>query len=130
MYIVFLAENRTCFDASCWSVEVINGGGGVRFGFVTRKEVTLNFVPFLRVVLNRSNSFLFAIFLRSPSIRQSFPRNFSSRSVVKSASATQYGIDLKEVISFSRSDTSRSATLWTRPADNPPLMIFQSIGLV
>ena len=47
----------------------------------------------------------------------------------QSASMVQYSCGLKARISRSRSTSSRRATVWTRPAERPVLIVRHRIGL-
>src|SRR4030043_1167988 len=123
MTIVFLAEKWNFFEASCCRVEVISGGGGVRWGLLILNEVIVNSTPLLNICFISLSSFSLLIRRLVLSICHRLALKFSFSLVVNSASAVQYGVDTNVAISFSRSQISRSATLCTRPAERPLLMI-------
>ncbi len=128
MDIVRFGLNDSLRLASCWSVEVVNGGAGDRFwvrtpilrttGRASRRASTC------RVAVASS-----ATSRASPSIRTSSAAKVSPLAVASRASIVQYSRAVNAVISRSRSTTSRTATDWTRPADRPPRTFRDRSGL-
>ena len=126
--IVRFGLNDSLRLASCWRVEVVNGGAGDRFwvrtpilrttGFASRSAATCRSA----VASSETSS-------ASPSIRTSSAANVSPAAVARIASIVQYSRAVKASISRSRSTTSRTATDWTRPADRPPRTLRDSSGL-
>ena len=125
-------------------VLVINGGGALRFFSLRSTSVTWN-----RVTLRSSAAICSAVFssfiqkrsLRSvsvsgrvtslsPSTLHSFALTFSDLGVSNSVTILQYSFFLYARISFSLSQTIRTATDWTLPADRPLRTTFQSRGLI
>ena len=128
MRIVTAAEKPSCFAASCCSVLVRNGGGAGR-----RRS------PFSTVVTRNGSLSASAATPRAvaSSLISGFcPSSLWSRasncwpSFSRSASIVQYSCGTNWRISPSRSQISRSATVWTRPADSPVLMLFHRSGEV
>ena len=105
--------------ASCWRVEVVNGGAGLRLCLRVPTLVTRG----LQVAQRRGVALggLARRRRRAPRRRSGRARRRSARpsAVARSASIVQYSRAVKALISRSRSTTSRTATDWTRPADRP-----------
>ena len=114
--------------ASCWSVEVVNGGAGERFWVRVPTLVTLGWSASIAA---RWRSAVASSLTSSaaPSIRTTSAVNRSPAAVARSASIVQYSRAVKASISRSRSTTRRTATDWTRPADNPPRTLRDRSGL-
>ena len=114
--------------ASCWRVEVVNGGAGERFWVRVPTLVTLGWSASIaarwRSAVSSSPTSSAA-----PSMRTTSAGNFSPAAVSRIAWIVQYSRAVKAVISRSRSTTRRTATDWTRPADKPPRTLRDRSGL-
>src|SRR3972149_3856514 len=116
--IVFLALKWSLRAASCWSVEVMNGGAGFRLRSPRVTVLTVHRLPWspattscTRASRGRS-AFSLRISLRVATKSGGFfPRSFAWR--------LQYSTGTNARISRSRSARSRTATDWTRPAERP-----------
>jgi hypothetical protein len=106
--------------ASCWRVEVVNGGAGLRVAGLVSMPATANWAG-----TTSSRNFLRLGFgfeaggqlgLQSVVAGGEFGRNLEA------------GFGLKFSISRSRSTIRRTATLCTRPALRPAWIFFQSTG--
>src|SRR5256886_705203 len=126
--IVTAAEKPSCFAASCCSVLVRNGGCAGRRRSPFSTDVTLKGSLSASVTIARA--------LASSLISGLWPSSLCSRawnpwpSFSRSASMVQYSCGTNLRISSSRSQISRSATVCTRPADSPVLMLFHRSGEV
>ena len=115
-------------EASCWRVEVVKGGAGVRL-FSWRFTLETEKVPCSTAAMTASVSASLA-----SSIFLSRPWNWALKDPAlgatrpRSASMVQYSWGWKARISSSRSTTSRVATDWTRPADRPRRIFRHSRG--
>ncbi len=129
MDIVRLGLKPSFRLASCWRVEVVNGGAGDRFWVRVPVFVTtgcalaerggvpvggLRVADVERLAIDPDE-------LRCEPCRRSRWRG--------SASSVQYSRAVKASISRSRSTTRRTATDWTRPAESPPRTFRDSSGL-
>ena len=130
MRMVRLADRRSLREASCWSVEVVKGGCGLRrvsrFSTDATAKVPWRSDSTAAVALcsfGRSNlpSFLPSRWVRRAVI-------FSPRGVVKTPSMVQNSCGRKDSISPSRSQIRRSATDCTRPAEREPGTLRHSTG--
>src|SRR2546426_12221409 len=123
---VTAAEKPSCFAASCCSVLVRNGGGA------GRRRSPFSTALTLKGSLSASTTIARAV--ASSLISGFFPSSLCSRawnawpSFSRSASMVQYFCGTNLRISSSRSQINRSATVCTRPADRPVLMLFQRSG--
>jgi hypothetical protein len=119
-------------------VEVVNGGAGLRrLGLRSTRATTR--LPAAAAISVRSTSRAWAssVIEKRPfcvSASTLSPRYSTSRAGKRAASFTprastvQYSCRRKAAISSSRSQMSRSATLCTRPADRPGLILRHSSG--
>ena len=122
------AWNDSLRDASCWSVEVVNGGAGcfLRCDFLS--SVTMYSAPERRASIPSACSFE-ASSAFFPSISASFAANARfEEAAVNFASMLQYSCDRNARISSSRSTIILTATDCTRPADSPRLTFFHRNG--
>ena len=114
--------------ASCWSVDVVNGGAGLRFERLIAIDSTIGWLARIaatwRSAVSSSPMTGFA-----PSIRTSSALKSAPPGATRSASIVQYSIAVNARISRSRSTTSRTATDWTRPADSPERTLREISGL-
>ena len=126
---MWLAAKPNLRAASCCSVEVVNGGGGLRVNGLVSTDWT--------VKRPSSTTFLAAVALPSSPIDKRsilLPSSATSRaengvpSASKLATTDQYSRALNSSISRSRSTIRRSATDWTRPADLAPGSLRHRIG--
>ena len=113
--------------ASCCTVLVVNGAAGrlLRRRFSTL-ETTKGRLRTASTTARASAS------LPSCGLWPSILASAASKvwpPVAQSASMVQYSCGLKARISRSRSTMSRSATVWTRPALRPVLIVRQRMGL-
>ena len=119
-----LAENRSRLAASCWSVEVVNGGGGFFRLFRRLTSSARKGRPATSVTTAAASD--------SDPSRNFFPPidwSFAAKpwpAFSRWAVMDQYSSCRKAERSSSRSQTSRSATVCTRPADSPGRIGFQS----
>jgi len=124
--------------ASCCSVEVVNGGDGLRrFGLRSTRATARLPAAAAMSVCSTSRAWASLVIVKRPfwvSASTLSPRYSISRagkrllSFRPRASTVQYSWRRKAVISSSRSQISRSATLCTRPADRPGLILRHSSG--
>ena len=130
MLMVCLAPKPSLRLASCCSVEVMNGGYGLRDAGFASTEATLSAAaatastaPCASASVARSKRSS----LR-PSSVVSRASNVSPRGVTSSAFTLQYSRGRNASISISRCTISRSATDCTRPADLAPGSLRHSTG--
>ena len=116
--MVFLGEKWSQREASCWSLLVVKGGSGFRFVSLLSMPLTVNgdvrrasTIPFAWV------SFPTLAFF--PPIFTSLASKGGGLAPSSAAVMVQYSSGLKLRISCSRSQTIRTATDWTRPAESP-----------
>jgi hypothetical protein len=114
--------------ASCWSVDVVNGGAGDRFWARVPTLVTTGFSSRIAASCRAADS-ASVTSSAAPSIRTTSAAKRSPAAVARIASIVQYSRAVKASISRSRSTTSRTATDWTRPADSPPRTLRDRSGL-
>ena len=128
-------------DASCCSVEVVNGAAGLRRRCFLSTFATVS-TPLAVSRIRCSAARTWGSFVNVNCSTFSPPKSASragncvepglgSRVAAfcsASASIVQYSCALNAVISASRSTISRSAGLCTRPADSPRRTFFQSNG--
>ena len=118
---------RNLRDASCCSVEVMNGGTGLRRFSRFATELTLNSESSTcatRFLADVSSATEMASSLR---FMKRAPR-MGGFLAFRFASIVQYSRLMKALISRSRSTMSRSATVCTRPADSPRRTLSHSSG--
>ena len=125
--IVFLAENPSLRPASCWSVEVMNGGAGLRRRSPRVTDRTTNGRPSRPAMSARVSASLVSDAF-SPRTSRSVASNCGGRLPVSRACSDQYSTGTKASISRSRSTISRTATDCTRPADSPRRTLSHSSG--
>src|SRR2546430_3924325 len=124
--IVTAAEYPSCLAASCCSVLVRNGGGAGRRRSPFSSAVTL------KGSLSASATMAWAV--AASLISGLWPSSLCSLawnpwpSFSRSASMVQYSCGTNLRISSSRSQINRNATVCTRPADSPVLMLFHRSG--
>ena len=114
--------------ASCWSVEVVNGGAGLRFWVLVAMEVTRGRRPSQRRRVSLGGLAV-ADLERLAVDLDELGLELVARSVARSARRVQYSRATKASISRSRSTTRRTATDWTRPAERPPRTLRDRSGL-
>ena len=130
--IVRCALKPSLRDASCWSVDVVNGAAGLRRRCFLSTFATVS-LPRAVSRIRCSAARTLASFVKLNCSTLS-PANTARRAgkvcafCSASASIVQYSCALNAVISSSRSTMSRSAGLCTRPADRPRRTFFQSSG--
>ena len=128
------APNPSLRDASCCKVEVVNGAEGLRRRGFSSTEITFNEPAASRSrrsrIVEATASAVTVNWLTFwPSSHTSFAVNSLNGSPpLRSASILQYSRGTNSAISFSRSHTSLSAGLCTRPADRPRFIFFHSSG--
>ena len=123
--IVRFGLNASLRLASCWSVEVVNGGAGLRDCLRVATFVTSGFSV-------RSIAAWTSAVSPSPIGSPLSPIRIGLPSIRTTSAAKRLAVDRREdrlerpvlravnaSISRSRSTTSRTATDWTRPADRP-----------
>src|SRR3954451_4344805 len=117
--IVRLEENPSLREASCWSVEVVNGGLAERLRSAFLTSATIQSAARERVAASVAEP-------SSPRTNLFFsPNGYRARNLsflapgVRSASRLQYSWVLKASISRSRSTIILSAADCTRPAERP-----------
>ena len=119
--IVLLTENPSFLEASCWSVDVVNGAEDdfLKGFFSTDDTEKFESKLFSKI------SFAFASLSKAP-VNWAF--NFLLLASENNAEILKEDLGTKSFISFSLSTSNRSATDWTLPADRPPLTFLQSMG--
>ncbi|GFI07263.1 hypothetical protein IMSAGC006_02018 [Muribaculaceae bacterium] len=120
--MVCATVNPSLRAASCWSVEVVNGGAGVFLAGLTLMALTEK-----SAFLQSSRNFCAAF--SSVSRLLSSVRRVAPEGVVNMAVTRKYSSDRKFFISSSRSTMSLTATDCTRPAERAGLIFFHSTGL-
>ncbi len=131
MRIVRVAPKPSLREASCCRVEVVNAGCGLRRTVLRSTAAT---VKDCAASSSRAAAPAAAASPRS-NLSSLPPFRWVSRAVkgssdgpVRRASTLQYSRERKASISASRSQMSRSATDWTRPAERLPGSLRQSTG--
>src|SRR5436309_3376102 len=119
--ILIAAEKPSCFAASCCSVLVRNGGGAGRRRSPFSTVVTRN--DSLRASATMASAAAASLIsgLRPSSLWSRAWNGWPSFS--RSASTVQYSCGTKPRISSSRSQMRRRATVCTRPAERPRLLL-------
>ena len=135
--MVRLAPNPSLRAASCWSVEVVNGGAGLRLTSFSRTSRTRYAASRRRSAWRAASAsadrvmpFLSGEVASLPwgiSIRRA-ENGASSPSGVRRTSTLQYSTGTKAAISRFRSTMSRRATDCTRPAERPGRTFFHRTG--
>ncbi len=116
-------------EASCCSLEVMNGGGGFLRRSFRSTEETFRSAPLMTSTTSRAcPSLVSSAFL--PSSLANLAVNGGGDMPSTVVSIVQYSSGRNALISASRSTTSRTATDCTRPADSPRLTLVQSTGLI
>ena len=128
--MVSAMEKPSLRAASCCRVEVVKGGGGRRRSVSRSTAVTASRASRMRPA---ASSAIFAVARPSspiavPSSRQSAAGKTAPSAVPISASTVQYCRGAKASIPASRSQSRRSATDCTRPAERQPGSLRQRIG--
>ena len=125
--IVFFTENPSLRDASCCSVEVVYGGAALRALSRDSKPLTTYFAS-ASAALCCSACVPLEISSFLPLCWMTSAVNDSPALFASSASRLQYSTGLNAWMSRSRSTMIRRATDWTRPAERPYRIFFQSSG--
>ena len=120
-------EKPSFLAASCWMVLVVNGAPGRLFRRRCSTLVTTNGRARTASTTARASASLWSWGLWPSTLTSEASKVCPLPS--HSASMVQYSCDLKARISRSRSTIRRSATVCTRPAESPVLMVRQRIGL-
>ena len=115
-------------EASCWRVEVVKGGAGLRsLSCRFTLETVKGWPDTAWITASASASLCSSIFFSRPwNMAWNPPR--LGRTRPRSAWMDQYSWGWKARISSSRSTTRRVATDCTRPADSPRRIFFHSRG--
>jgi hypothetical protein len=119
---------RSFLAPSCWSLEVVKGGGGERLRIFFRISRTKN-GPFSTAFLRARVSSPVPGLTFSPPASTSFAVNSGGTLPANRAVRDQYSSGTKESIAFSRSRMILTATDWTMPAESPLRTFFQRRGL-
>ncbi len=127
--MVFLALKPSRLAASCWSLAVVKGGGGLRRRSLRSTEATVKRAFSISAARPRAVSPSVSSAL-CPSTLNRRARNSGGSAAARSASSVQYSTLTKASISRSRSTTRRTATDCTRPAERPRRTFFQRMGLI
>ena len=130
MRMVWAGAKPSLRLASCCKVEVVNGGGGLRLAGLASMLATVK-AAVSSACLNASASAPVPMSRRCtlrPSAPTSRASNSSPRGVARVAISDQYSRGTNFSISSSRSQTSRSATDCTRPAERAPGSLRHSTG--
>ena len=130
MRMVWAGAKPSLRLASCCSVEVVNGGGGLRLAGLASIFATVK-VAFSSACLKASASApepMSSRWIFWPSAPTSRAWKVSSRGVARVATSDQYSRATNFSISNSRSQTSRSATDCTRPAERAPGSLRHNTG--
>ena len=128
--MVRTAEKPSCEEAACCSVEVVKGGPGLRLVGFASTDSALKVAPSSVDLMSSACSLLemSSFCRRLPSKPVSLASKFSLRGVPRMAAICQYSSRMKRSISSSRSQTRRSATDCTRPAERAPGSLRHSTG--
>ena len=135
--IVRCAPKPSLREASCCSVEVVNGAAGLRRRCFLSTFATVSLpLAVSRIFCSAARTWVSFVNVNCSTLS---PPNTDNRAgncveaasgcaLSASASIVQYSCALNAVISSSRSTMSRNAGLCTRPADSPRRTFFQSSG--
>ena len=128
--MVRLAEKPSREEAACCRVDVVKGGPGLRLVGLASTERARKVAPSSIALMSEAcASFLMSSFWsRLPSKPVRRASKLSVRGVSSVAAICQYSSRTKRSISASRSQTSLSATDWTRPAERAPGSLRHSTG--
>src|SRR5450432_4032736 len=127
--MVRLGEYLSLLEASCCSLDVMNGGGAFLRRSLRSTDATRGAAPArASVTTPASPSLLSSTFL--PSSFTTLAVNGGGLAPSTVVSTVQYSTGRKALISASRSTTSRTATDCTRPADSPRLTLVHRTGLI
>ncbi len=113
---------------SCWSLLVVKGGTGLRRRSFFCTAATRKLTP-RSAARCRSDASWLGMESFLPWCSTSRASKAGGEAADRLASMVQYSSVLKARTSCSRSTTSRSATVCTRPAESPRLTLSQSSGL-
>ena len=131
--IVRFTLKPTLRNASCCNLDVVNGGTGLRLRSLRCTDLTTTGADLRRFLIASASSPL-RISKSLPILRPSTAARRATICGGESASSLdsmlQYSSGLNLRTSCSRSQIKRTATLCTRPADNPRFTFFQRIGLI
>src|SRR3990172_11283281 len=119
---------RSFLAPSCWSLEVVNGGGGLRRRIFLRISRTRN-GPFSTALRKVRVSSPVRGLTFSPPASISFAVNSGGTLPARRTVSDQYSSGTKEAICFSLCQMIFTATDWTLPAERPRLTFFQRRGL-
>ena len=116
--------------ASCWSVEVVNAGGGARRSVSRATDATSSRARAMRAAASRAarSEARPASSTSAPSRRRSAAANGAPPGADTVASTRHEALGTKASISASRSHTRRSATDCTLPAERHPGSLRHSTG--
>jgi len=127
--MVFFGEKWSQREASCWSLLVVKGGSGFLFVSLLSTALTVNADCFsLSTSPEACSAFPTLAFF--PPILTSLASKGGGLAPSRAAVIVQYSSGLKFRISSSRSQTIRTATDCTRPAESPRLTLSQRMGLI
>src|SRR3989338_7639799 len=121
--MVCLTENPSLREASCWSVDVVNGGGGVLFNSFSSMDATFHSFPSTSLITVSDSSLVLGTNF-SPLYLLRSAVNVSFLSVSSEAVIVQYSTGTNALISRSRSTMIFTATDCTRPALSPRYTFF------
>jgi hypothetical protein len=127
--MVRLGEKRSLLEASCCSLEVMNGAGGFLRRSFRSTEVTRRLASRTSVSMARASPSC-GISGFCPSSRTTLAVNGGGTLPSTVASMVQYSTGTNALISASRSATSRTATDCTRPAESPRFTLVHRTGLI
>ena len=127
--IVRFGLKRSLRLASCWRVEVVNGGAGDRFWVRTPTLRTTGCASRSAVDVPLGGRLVGDVERLAVDPDELGGERRRPSAVARIASIVQYSRAVNASISRSRSTTSRTATDWTRPADRPPRTLRDSSGL-
>ena len=126
--MVRFGEKPSLRLASCCRLDVVNGGAGERFVFLTATSVTIGRLARIAAAWRSAVSpSPISGFL--PPIRTRSASNVSPFGAIRTAFSVQYSRAVNARISRSRSTTIRTATDCTRPAESPARTLRHSKGL-
>ena len=132
MRIVRWVLNPSLREASCWSVEVVNGAVGLRLRCFLSIFETRTLPPAAAITASRAACAVVSfskVNCSTLSPRYSASRALNTASpLVTSPSSVQYSRGTKASTSSSRSTIMRSAGLCTRPAESFGMIFFHSSG--
>src|SRR3990172_8243293 len=120
---------RSLLAPSCWSLEVVNGGGGERPPRIFFRTSRTTKGPFSTALRRTRVSSPVRGLTFFPPASTSFAVNSGGTLPAKRAVSDQYSSGTKEAIRFSLSQMIFTATDWTLPAERPRLTFFQRRGL-